>query len=50
LVPACRKKSRERLQAERPAPAKPWDGGVGLVWEVPSPAPYHSFTSPPEVK
>ena len=50
VVPACRKKSRERLQAERPALAKPWDGAEGLEWEVPSPAPYHTFTTPPEVK
>jgi cytochrome c oxidase subunit 1 len=33
-----------------PAPAKPWDGAEGLEWSVPSPAPYHTFTTPPEVK
>src|SRR5690554_6222970 len=32
------------------APAKPWDGAEGLEWTVPSPAPYHTFTTPPEVK
>ena len=33
-----------------PAPAKPWDGAEGLEWNIPSPAPYHTFTTPPEVK
>ncbi|RYV00608.1 cytochrome c oxidase subunit I [Shewanella sp. OPT22] len=32
------------------APAKPWDGAEGLEWTLPSPAPYHSFTTPPEVE
>ncbi len=32
------------------APAKPWDGAEGLEWTIPSPAPYHSFTTPPEIK
>lgn len=32
------------------APAKPWEGAEGLEWEVPSPAPYHTFSTPPEVK
>ncbi|HYW04230.1 MAG TPA: cytochrome c oxidase subunit I [Gammaproteobacteria bacterium] len=31
------------------APAKTWDGADGLEWELPSPPPYHSFTTPPEV-
>ncbi len=31
------------------APAKPWDGAEGLEWTLPSPPPYHSFTTPPEV-
>ena len=34
-----------------PAPANPWgaeDGG--LEWTLPSPAPYHSFETPPQVK
>lgn len=33
-----------------PAPAKVWDGAEGLEWEVPSPAPYHTFSTPPEIK
>jgi cytochrome c oxidase subunit 1 len=32
------------------APAKPWEGAEGLEWTVPSPAPYHTFATPPEVK
>ena len=33
-----------------PAAAKPWDGAEGLEWTVPSPAPFHTFETPPEVK
>jgi cytochrome c oxidase subunit 1 len=32
------------------APAKPWDGADTLEWTLPSPAPYHSFETPPVVK
>jgi len=32
------------------APAKPWDGADGLEWTVPSPAPFHTFETPPMVK
>ncbi len=32
------------------AAAKPWDGAEGLEWTVPSPAPYHTFETPPVVK
>jgi cytochrome c oxidase subunit 1 len=32
------------------APAKPWDGGTTLEWTVPSPAPYHTFETPPTVR
>lgn len=30
--------------------AKTWDGAEGLEWTVPSPAPYHTFSVPPQVK
>jgi cytochrome c oxidase subunit I len=33
-----------------PAPAKPWDGADTLEWTLPSPAPYHTFETPPVVK
>ncbi|KAG1446198.1 hypothetical protein G6F57_017381 [Rhizopus arrhizus] len=32
------------------AAAKPWEGAEGLEWTVPSPAPFHTFETPPEVK
>ena len=32
------------------ATAKVWDGAEGLEWTLPSPAPFHSFTTPPQVK
>ena len=32
-----------------PAPQKPWDGAEGLEWEVPSPAPFHTFETPPKL-
>jgi len=33
----------------KPAPAKPWEGAKGLEWDLPSPPPYHSFTTPPKI-
>ncbi|MDZ7811167.1 MAG: hypothetical protein U5L11_15365 [Arhodomonas sp.] len=27
-----------------------WEGAEGLEWEVPSPAPHHTFDTPPEVR
>ena len=30
------------------APARAWDGAHGLEWELPSPAPYHSWSDPPD--
>jgi cytochrome c oxidase subunit 1 len=32
------------------AQAKSWEGAVGLEWTVPSPAPYHTFETPPVIK
>jgi cytochrome c oxidase subunit 1 len=29
---------------------KPWEGAEGLEWTLPSPAPWHSFETPPVVK
>jgi cytochrome c oxidase subunit 1 len=29
---------------------KVWEGAEGLEWTVPTPAPYHTFATPPEVK
>jgi len=32
-----------------PAPRQPWEGAEGLEWEVPSPAPFHTFETPPKL-
>ncbi|HRN76805.1 cytochrome c oxidase subunit I [Ottowia sp.] len=37
-----------RGQGEK-APQRPWDGAEGLEWEVPSPAPFHTFENPPKL-
>ncbi|MEY4099687.1 MAG: hypothetical protein RL300_858, partial [Pseudomonadota bacterium] len=29
---------------------KSWEGAEGLEWTVPSPAPYHTFETPPVIK
>jgi cytochrome c oxidase subunit 1 len=31
------------------APQRPWEGAEGLEWEVPSPAPFHTFENPPKL-
>lgn len=35
------------IRSGKKAAQKPWEGAKGLEWTVPSPAPYHTFTSPP---
>jgi cytochrome c oxidase subunit 1 len=37
-----------RGKGER-APQQPWEGAEGLEWEVPSPAPFHTFETPPKL-
>ena len=32
------------------AAAKPWEAAEGLEWTVPSPAPFHTFETPPVVR
>src|SRR5450631_1067658 len=32
-----------------PAPQQPWEGAEGLEWEIPSPAPFHTFETPPQL-
>ena len=32
------------------AEARSWEGAKGLEWTVPSPAPHHTFTTPPVIK
>ena len=31
------------------AAQQPWDGAEGLEWEVPSPAPHHTYETPPKL-
>jgi cytochrome c oxidase subunit 1 len=37
------------LRSGAPAPARPWDGADTLEWTLPSPVPYHTFETPPQV-
>jgi cytochrome c oxidase subunit 1 len=32
-----------------PASQRPWEGAEGLEWEVPSPAPFHTYETPPKL-
>nr|WP_035480852.1 cytochrome c oxidase subunit I [Gallaecimonas xiamenensis] len=38
------------IKGGKPASDHVWEGTEGLEWTLPSPAPYHSFTTPPEIK
>ena len=42
VVPMLRKRGQ-------PAPQRPWECAVGLEWDVPSPAPFHTFETPPRL-
>jgi len=42
IIPAMRGKGEKAAQ-------KPWEGAEGLEWEVPSPAPFHTFENPPKL-
>ena len=42
VVPMMRGKGEKASQ-------KPWEGAEGLEWEVPSPAPFHTFEHPPKL-
>jgi len=35
------------VRGGQPAEQVPWEGAEGLEWSVPSPAPYHTFQTPP---
>jgi cytochrome c oxidase subunit 1 len=39
----------ETIRSRRGATAEVWENPEGLEWTVPSPAPYHTFTKPPQV-
>jgi cytochrome c oxidase subunit 1 len=38
------------IRGGQKAADKPWEGAQGLEWTVPSPAPYHTFETPPVVR
>jgi cytochrome c oxidase subunit 1 len=39
------------IRSGKPAPQKPWEGADSLEWtHLPTPAPYHSFETPPVLK
>ena len=38
------------IRSGKPATAQVWESAEGLEWTLPSPAPYHSFETPPLVK
>ena len=38
------------LRSGAKADARAWEGARGLEWTVPSPAPHHTFTTPPVIK
>ncbi len=38
------------IRGGKKATTKVWEGSQGLEWTVPSPAPYHTFATPPVVK
>jgi len=40
----------QTIRGGKKAGARVWDGAEGLEWTLPSPPPYHSFTTPPVVK
>jgi cytochrome c oxidase subunit 1 len=42
VVPVMRGKGERAVQ-------RPWEGAQGLEWEVPSPAPFHTFENPPKL-
>ncbi len=41
----------QTIRSGKKAPQKPWEGADTLEWtHLPTPAPYHSFETPPDVK
>ncbi len=38
------------IRGGKKATAQVWEGAEGLEWEVDSPAPYHTFSTPPAIK
>jgi cytochrome c oxidase subunit 1 len=40
----------QAIRSGKPATDQVWEGAEGLEWTIPSPAPYHTFSTPPEIK
>jgi len=40
----------QAVRGGKKAESKAWEGAEGLEWTVPSPAPYHTFATPPRIK
>jgi cytochrome c oxidase subunit 1 len=38
------------IRGGQKATAQVWEGAQGLEWTIPSPAPFHTFETPPTVK
>ncbi|MBY4945024.1 cytochrome c oxidase subunit I [Cupriavidus respiraculi] len=38
------------IRTGEPATNSPWEGAQGLEWTVPSPAPFHTFETPPSIR
>jgi cytochrome c oxidase subunit 1 len=38
------------IRGGEPATSQVWEGAVGLEWTVPSPAPLHTFETPPLIE
>lgn len=38
------------VRSGKSADQLPWEGARGLEWSVPTPAPYHTFTTPPDLE
>ncbi len=38
------------VSGEKVSDEKVWDGAEGLEWTLPSPAPYHTFETPPKLE
>ncbi len=39
----------DTVRRGKKAEARVWEGAQGLEWELPSPPPFHSWTTPPKL-
>ena len=40
----------QTIRGGEKASGRVWEGAEGLEWTVPSPAPYHTFATPPKIR